>query len=95
MAIVTTSTATTTLDLTPQTPSAQSKTGAAPVDDESKVDDAVGILGMIIGVVALLVGVANMVVMNKAMQEARESKSGDNFEDDTGDKSLSSSKAPV
>ena len=94
MAIVTTSTATTTLDLTPQTPSAQSKTGAAPVDDESKVDDAVGILGMIIGVVALLVGVANMVVMNKAIQ-ARESKSGDNFEDDTGDKSLSSSKAPV
>ena len=93
MAIVTTSTATTTLDLTPQTPSAQSKTGAAPVDDESK-GDAVGILGMIIGVVALLVGVANMVVMNKAMQD-KESKSGDNFEDDTGDKSLSSSKAPV
>jgi len=62
-------------------------------ENESKVDP-VGIFGTIIAVVALLVGVANMVVMNKAMQ-ARGSKSGDNFEDDTGDKSLSSSKAPV
>ena len=61
--------------------------------DESKVDP-VGIIGLVVGLVACVLGVANMIFMKKATAALQKS-GGDNFDDDDGKKSLGSSKIPV
>ena len=61
--------------------------------DESKVDP-VGIVGLVVALVACVLGVVNMIFMKKATAALQKS-GGDNFDDDDGKKSLGSSKIPV